>query len=323
MAQIGSHFRPASERTNRKYGYHPRETGWPMSNEETKELAKHIEFRLKLGKFDALFLFVPSLLGIGFSLFQYYLGIVKEPTAMIAFMPILIVGIGMPVYIGYYRGGIKLDSMMERARGWIYIVSGVGTHIVVMAGTVVAVSIHTSFILLYLLPLLAIQGLVGIVALWVGRRVATLFDNKTSISDRLALLGTVFSSSSLSLALVLVFHPYRGLFNRTDLWEVTVDKTWDFPLIVAGSISGLGAWLWFERYARAPIPMKKTIWSYMLAASVPSSVPILSLLVSSVPQTFAPMFPQYAPILFISAIALAVSVPLFAYALLIYYYTWE
>lgn len=45
---------------------------------EPEELLKQIDYKLRLGKLDSLFLLVPTLLGVVSSLFQYYLGILKQ-----------------------------------------------------------------------------------------------------------------------------------------------------------------------------------------------------------------------------------------------------
>lgn len=96
-----------------------------MSHEDLEELRRAIELKLKLGKLDSLLLFVPTLLGLVFSLIQYSTGMIRQMTDALALVPVLLLGIGVPVYIGYYRGGIKLDSITERARGWVYLVLGI------------------------------------------------------------------------------------------------------------------------------------------------------------------------------------------------------
>jgi len=289
-----------------------------MSREESEGLAKRIESRLKLGKLDSLFLFVPTLLGIGFSLFQYYLGIIKEPSAMIALMPILIVGIGMPVYIGYYRGGIKLDSMIERARGWIYLVGGAGNYIALMAVAIAAVSLPVVFALPYFVLVFVIMVLASCIALRIGFRIATLFGERISFTDCLALVYTVLSSSLLGLTLVTTFHPSRGLLNATrEFWKIPTDETWYLPLTVANLVSGILISLWFEQWARAPTLRKETV----LWVSAVVGVMLSGFLFSSIPQSLARMFPQHTRILFISAIVLGASVPTFTYAVLRHYYT--
>jgi len=69
-----------------------------------------------------------TLLGTVFSLLQYYLGMMRQQTYLVLFVPVFLMGIPLPIYVGYYRGGIKLRStacaLVERARGWIYLSSG-------------------------------------------------------------------------------------------------------------------------------------------------------------------------------------------------------
>jgi len=94
---------------------------------------RRIGLKLKAGKLDTLFLFIPTVLTIAFSIVQYLGGPAQEPKRMTAFIPLYVVGAGIPIYVGYYRGGIG-DSNLERARGWIYLVSGTWLYAVVTAG---------------------------------------------------------------------------------------------------------------------------------------------------------------------------------------------
>jgi len=72
--------------------------------------------------FDEFFLFITSVLGLFFS-FLYSL--VGYPEIVYGFLPLLIIGLVIPIYIGYVRGAILLDTLEERVRGWIYFLIGV------------------------------------------------------------------------------------------------------------------------------------------------------------------------------------------------------
>lgn len=77
-------------------------------------------------RFDEFFLFITSVLGLFFSLLYTLLGY-RE--IVYGFLPLLIIGLVIPIYIGYIRGAILLDMLEERVRGWIYFLSGVGIYI--------------------------------------------------------------------------------------------------------------------------------------------------------------------------------------------------
>lgn len=72
---------------------------------------------------DQLLLFVSSMFGIFISLLQP----VMDGTEFLFFwLPLVFLGTFMPLWIGYWRGAIVLDSNLERARGWEYLLGGVG-----------------------------------------------------------------------------------------------------------------------------------------------------------------------------------------------------
>lgn len=77
-------------------------------------------------RFDEIFLFITSVLGLFFSLLYALLGYQE---IAIGFLPLLIIGLAIPIYIGYIRGAILLDMLEERIRGWIYFLSGVAIYL--------------------------------------------------------------------------------------------------------------------------------------------------------------------------------------------------
>jgi len=73
-------------------------------------------------RLDEFFLFITSVLGLFFSWLYTLLGY-RE--IVYGFLPLLIIGVVIPIYIGYVRGAILLDTLEERVRGWIYFLYGV------------------------------------------------------------------------------------------------------------------------------------------------------------------------------------------------------
>jgi len=92
-------------------------------NENMKEdvLIDEIRRMMRLGKLDSLLLFASSFSGLIFSLLQVVLGGLN---AIIYFLPFLVSITFMSIYIGYIRGGITIDKIEERVRGWVYLIVG-------------------------------------------------------------------------------------------------------------------------------------------------------------------------------------------------------
>jgi hypothetical protein len=70
---------------------------------------------------DDAFLFSIGSTNIVLTLFPIVLG---RQDAVLLSMPLLIVGLFFPFYIGYLRGAIVVDTILERIRGWIYFTAG-------------------------------------------------------------------------------------------------------------------------------------------------------------------------------------------------------
>jgi len=95
-----------------------------------------VDLKMRLGKLDSLFLLIPTLTGITFSIVQYSLRGMADVDLIIDLIPILILNVSIPLYIGYYRGGIKLNghiALLERARGWVYLTASTFTFVFILA----------------------------------------------------------------------------------------------------------------------------------------------------------------------------------------------
>ena len=77
--------------------------------------------RSKRDKMDYLLLHLSSLIGIIFIFFQTLIGGIKS---LILFFPLTVFIVILPVYIGFVRGAIFLDLVIERVRGWIFLIVG-------------------------------------------------------------------------------------------------------------------------------------------------------------------------------------------------------
>ena len=80
---------------------------------------------MDLASLDRAFLYITGLvnvlLGLTFALLTDYF-------LKISMIPLLILGIIMPFYIGYLRGAISFNCIYERMRGWIYLLAGLITY---------------------------------------------------------------------------------------------------------------------------------------------------------------------------------------------------
>jgi lysylphosphatidylglycerol synthetase-like protein (DUF2156 family) len=92
------------------------------------ELADRIDQKLRLGKSDALLLYVASLQTVVLTLSQLLLG----SQALVYYPAILLFVAIMPIYIGYVRGAITRDSLVERTRGWLYLIFGTVMYLAVV-----------------------------------------------------------------------------------------------------------------------------------------------------------------------------------------------
>ena len=81
---------------------------------------------MTLSKLDSALVFFSSSLSLAFGVGYALLGI----EWLRFYLPMLLLGWFMPIYIGYVRGSIILDSVEERIRGWIYFITGLGLYVI-------------------------------------------------------------------------------------------------------------------------------------------------------------------------------------------------
>lgn len=181
-----------------------------MSQEDLEELQRAIELKLKLGKLDSLLLFVPTLLGLAFSLLQYGLGLIKQPIDVLFIAPALLLGIGAPIYIGYYRGGVKLDSITERARGWIYLIVGLSVYLLPPIVGLLDAWLPNSYWLVRLFSFLTMFT-VGYISSSIGEGILSLTDKKPSRKDRNIFSATGFAASLLASTFIVAVDHLRSM----------------------------------------------------------------------------------------------------------------
>lgn len=181
---------------------------------DSEDLLQRIELNLRLGKLDSLFLIIPTLFGIAYALLQYYFKTVGE-IWIITLIPILIVSVGYPIYIGYYRGAIKLNSILERARGWIYMANGFVIYTLFITRRIVGQN-TVLYIPLAIITLPSYFFIVRIFAPWLGHSILSLFDKKYSERDRSIFAETGTAAGTLTISLYLIVN--IQLLARESYW---------------------------------------------------------------------------------------------------------
>jgi hypothetical protein len=79
----------------------------------------------KLDKLDEAFLFLISLTSIIFALLQVVL---TPPTLMVFTFILLVIGVLLPFYYGFWRGALEDDPLL-RSIGWVYLFLGIASYI--------------------------------------------------------------------------------------------------------------------------------------------------------------------------------------------------
>ncbi len=99
------------------------------TNLTEEQLKSVIDHRGRINKLDSALLFLASSLSIAFALLQIMVG---GGEAFFIILPALAIGWFLPFWIGYLYGAIINNSPLDRARGWIYLVLGIGLYGVII-----------------------------------------------------------------------------------------------------------------------------------------------------------------------------------------------
>jgi len=86
-----------------------------------------LEKRSKEEMLDNALLFTTSSINLLFVFIQILIGFREEQ--VLHYLILLFIGVFFPFYVGYIRGAIVTDSIIERLRGWVYLIAGVCTYI--------------------------------------------------------------------------------------------------------------------------------------------------------------------------------------------------
>jgi hypothetical protein len=199
-----------------------------------------IEYRVQALDQALLFLssFAAFVIAFGFNL-------AFRPTLaqFLALLPLLVVVVLMSLYVGYMRGAVEQQSINERARGWVYLIFGVGWYSITLVEAPIAFG--SNLLLRYLaLPFITL-GLIILLAftrLFVRWFYRNLSVNSIQLRDKIgtfAVIGGVFLSS-LFYEAVLAFQFGTTLNSQPLVYDwltgnlVSIGQglTFLFPLVI-------------------------------------------------------------------------------------------
>ncbi len=78
-----------------------------------------------MGKLDSALLFLSSTVGIIFAVIR---AAISPSASIVTAIPLIILGIVLPFYYGYVRGALVRSSTVDRYRGWIFFLVGLGAY---------------------------------------------------------------------------------------------------------------------------------------------------------------------------------------------------
>jgi hypothetical protein len=100
--------------------------------------------------FDNALIFAISFFNIAFVILTLF----ADSSRIIYLFPLLLIWIAVPFYIGYLRGAIEIDTIVERIRGWVYLIVGVSSYFGFSARSIFGLSPDVSLVFYMLTPLI-------------------------------------------------------------------------------------------------------------------------------------------------------------------------
>ena len=79
----------------------------------------------RVGKLDSALLFLSSTVGIIFAVIR---AAINPSASIVTAIPLIVLGIVLPFYYGYVRGALVRSSTVDRYRGWIFFLVGLGAY---------------------------------------------------------------------------------------------------------------------------------------------------------------------------------------------------
>jgi hypothetical protein len=91
----------------------------------TRVSKSYFNKKLRVGKLDSALLFLSSTVGLMFAVIR---AAINPSTSIVTSIPLIVLGIVLPFYYGYVRGALVKSSAVDRYRGWIFFLVGLGAY---------------------------------------------------------------------------------------------------------------------------------------------------------------------------------------------------
>src|SRR5438046_747804 len=86
----------------------------------------YFDRKMRVGKLDSALLFLSSTIGIIFAVIRV---ITPSDVSILFSIPLVLFGVISPFYYGYVKGAIVHNSAIDRVRGWIFFLIGLGSYL--------------------------------------------------------------------------------------------------------------------------------------------------------------------------------------------------
>lgn len=161
---------------------------------------------------------------------------------IIYLLPLLLFWIALPFYIGYLRGAIKFDSIVERTRGWIYLIVGVSTYAALMSATIELphdIIFYSLYGSIFLIGFYFAIKLVG----WMP----SVLKNTYSSGEKIGLISAAAAAGCLSFAAAFIAFSLRALVLGIQIHLIIL-----MSVLIMATL-GLIGFVVFERVSRVMI----------------------------------------------------------------------
>jgi hypothetical protein len=201
------------------------------------------ERQKKIERLDNAFLFVISLIGLLFTIIQFYR---EGVSGLVEIAPLLVLGTVVPFYVGYIRGAIECNALIERVRGWVYLTVGV---IAYFAFFIESFGVPNNLgFLVYFLILTFGAFSVYYLEKWFSK----FFGIQDNITNLYSFYGTMMAGLGFAFVSRLVVLSYNSLYPTLQYSEFSIPQ---ILIIVAVFLTSLA----FEKMSRQVINLNLTL----------------------------------------------------------------
>ena len=157
-----------------------------------------IKQEIQKDQLDRLLLSATSLLGIFFGITQ---SILDKNDALTFFILLIILIWFVPVYIGYIRGAMIHDNIVERFRGWVYFLGGILIYVLFSTIYFTKRPIMNLSLSDYFFIFILISGIFAFV-IYLSKKFFRFFNHEISISERIILKRTYINLLLIGVAFI-------------------------------------------------------------------------------------------------------------------------